>query len=74
MSLKLQIASYPEQENIVVEIWHEDLLFGVVSHETDDFQIEIYSKSEPSPNNMWRIDLDTLMETLALAKRQYSKS
>jgi hypothetical protein len=73
MDFKLQIASYPDQENIVVEIWHRDRLLGVVSHETERFKLEIYSKPDASSNNLWELDLDKLMEVLALARKQYSK-
>ncbi|SAL12720.1 hypothetical protein AWB74_00256 [Caballeronia arvi] len=54
-SLKAQIASVTDRENLIYEIWHESRQVAEISKEPGrDYEIEIY----PAANNgAWHFDL-----------------
>lgn len=70
-SLTLQIASLPDRENAVSEIWFGNDQVAEVSNESGDtILIEIF----PAPDKEgWSFDLDALLEVLAEAKRNLQK-
>lgn len=40
---KVEIASVPDRENLVAEIWYGDHLIAEINQESEDLEIEIYS-------------------------------
>jgi hypothetical protein len=64
---KIEISSVPDRENLVAEIWYNEILIAEISQEGESSEIELY-KSE----NI-RFDLDGFLETLKYAKKELSK-
>jgi hypothetical protein len=71
-SLTLQIASLPDKENVVSEIWFgNDQVAEVSSENSKTIQIEIF----PAPNfGAWSFDLEAFQTVLADAKSNLLKS
>lgn len=61
------IASVPDRENLVAEIWFGDKQWGELSFEGGRLELEIFP---PSTGRTWRVDPDGLREAIAEAKRQ----
>ena len=60
------IASLPDRDQVVAEIWFEDDQFAELRHENDSLVFEIYSR--PGNNGPWDIRFDELLEVLNAAK------
>lgn len=39
---RIQIASVPDRENLVAEVWHEDIMVAEINQERDQLEIELY--------------------------------
>lgn len=57
-NFEIIIASPPDRNNLVAEIWHEENLLAEVNQETDNFEIEFYL------NNTKKFNLNELMIVL----------
>lgn len=66
MTIEIQIASVPDRENVVAELWVDDTQIAEVSNEKNELRVEFYSA--PIPNQL-SVSLDELLEALAKAKR-----
>lgn len=65
-SLTLQIASLPDKENVVSEIWlGNDQVAEVSNEDGQTIRIEIFS---PPDRGIWSFDLDVFETILAEAK------
>ena len=66
MKLTVQIASVPDRNDVVAELWQGDDMVGEVQRTVDgQFMLEIYAKQGGSP---WRINPDDLLVALTEAK------
>ncbi|WP_205205194.1 hypothetical protein [Azonexus hydrophilus] len=64
--LKLQVASLPDKENVVSEVWFgNDQVAEVSNEDGQTIQIEIFS---PPGRSVWSFDLDAFEVILAEAK------
>lgn len=70
MSFVVEVASVPDRETVVAEIWFGDTMVAeVVGNEASNFRIEIY----PNPNGApWSFDLEAFADALKLAKERLS--
>ncbi|MBL0136898.1 MAG: hypothetical protein IPP79_24460 [Chitinophagaceae bacterium] len=64
--LTIQIASVPDREGIVAEIWFLDLLVAEIYRNNEVLELEFYF------NKNIAIDLNEFMTTLEIAKRKLS--
>lgn len=59
MEITVQIASIPDRENIVAELWQGGDMIAEVQQAADGgFTVEIYAKERDGP---WRMNLDDLL-------------
>lgn len=64
--LTVQIASVPDREELVAEIWSGDDMIAELRRANDEqFLLEIYCKEHSNP---WVLDLDSWLGALELAK------
>jgi len=61
---KIEIASVPDRENLVAEVWYDDILVAEINQETEKLEIEFYL------NRKITFELNELLETLKIAKRK----
>lgn len=61
-NFEIQIASVPDRENLVVEIWYDDILVAEINQETEKLKIEFYL------NEKIKFELNDFLETLVIAK------
>lgn len=68
MSLKVEIASVPDRDDLVAEIWQEDEMVAEIQRTPDGrFVLELY----PSPNQRpWSFDFEYWMAALSEAQRR----
>ncbi|MBE7373547.1 MULTISPECIES: hypothetical protein [Pseudomonadaceae] len=68
MSLKVEMASVSDRDDLVAEIWQEDEMVAEIQRAPDGrFVLELY----PSPNQQpWSLDLECWMAALSEAKRR----
>ena len=45
MKLTVQIASVPDRDNLVAELWYGDEQWGEISQETENLRLEIYPRA-----------------------------
>lgn len=64
--LTIQIASVPDREGVVAEIWFLDLLVAEIYRNNEVLELEFYL------NKNIAIDLNEFMTTLEIAKRKLS--
>lgn len=58
------IASYPDRENLVAEIWYDNLLIAIVNKESEHLEIEFYLREQIA------FEFDALFEALKIAKEK----
>jgi len=63
---KIDLASVPEKENLVAEIWHNEILIAEINQEKESLEIEFY------PNEKLKFDLDEFLKAVENAKRKIS--
>ncbi|MDL1864565.1 hypothetical protein FBQ90_05075 [Betaproteobacteria bacterium PRO5] len=68
MSLKIEIASVPDQDDLVAEVWQGDKMVAEIHRSPEEsLVLELY----PSPNQEpWIFDLEEWMATLSEARRR----
>ena len=68
MKLTVEIASVPDRDNTVAEIWLEDeMIAEATQDDTGVCIVEVY----PNPNGgAWRVDLEDLVQALSIAKNR----
>ncbi len=68
MSLKVEIVSVPDRDDLVAEIWQTDEMVAELQRDPDGrFVLELY----PSPNQLpWSLDFDCWMAALCEAKKR----
>jgi small basic protein len=64
---KIEISSVPDRENLVAEIWYNEILVAEINQETKKLEIEFYL------NEKIIFGLDDFFETLETAKRKIMK-
>jgi phage terminase large subunit-like protein len=68
MKLTVQIASAPDRDEVVAELWQGgDMLAEVQRAAGGQFMLEIYAKQGGSP---WQINPDDLLAALTEAKKR----
>lgn len=40
--LKIALASVPDRDNLIAEIWHNEILVAEINQENEDLEIELY--------------------------------
>lgn len=63
----IEISSVPDRENLVAEIWCNEILVAEINQETEELDIEFYLTEKIV------FELDDFIETLLTAKRQIMK-
>ncbi len=53
-NFKINIASLPDREKLVLEIWYKNEQVAEINQETDEFFLEIYP---PKKGNSWKFNL-----------------
>jgi hypothetical protein len=65
---RIVIASLPDRENCVCEIYYNQVEWVEISHEGDGAMIQFY----PHPSqNYWEFSLDEALEALQKAKKKF---
>ena len=67
MSIRIQIASVPDREHLVAELWLGEIQIAEVSKGQEQFDVEIYASRVSIP-------LDAYMHALARAKEELASS
>ena len=62
------IASVPDRENVVAEIWHEQMMLAEVNNENGIFEVDLY------PVEVTRIPLQAFLDALIDAQKLLSNS
>lgn len=60
--IRIEIASVPDRENLVAEIWFNESLIAEINQEQNDLKIEFYASKNQS------LPFDELLEALIKAK------
>jgi hypothetical protein len=65
--MTVTIASVPDRETLVAELWSENELWGELSLEQGELKLEIY----PPPNGQtWNLKYEELIDTIQQAKKE----
>lgn len=71
MKLTVEIASVPDRDNIVAEIWLEDeMIAEAIQDDNGICIVEIYQN--PS-GGAWKVDLEDLVQALSIAKSRLNE-
>ena len=65
MPLTVEIASPPDRERIVAEIWLDDEMIAEVNAETEKLVVELYPRPD---GTAWIVDFDDLERALGAAR------
>jgi hypothetical protein len=63
--IEIVIASLPDRDNLVAELWCENKQLGELSQEHENLILELYPNSS---QNSWIFRLDEILEVLEQAK------
>lgn len=66
-TLQVTIASVPDREQLVAEIWSADIQFAELSQEGRDLQLEIYPGPQAQP---WSFEYSYLLQVLREAAQR----
>ncbi len=68
MTLRLTytIASVPDRDYLVAELWYDDIMWGEIAQEGGRVTLEIYADPSGQP---WSFDLAEVEELLAKARK-----
>lgn len=69
--IEIIIASLPDRTRLVAEVWIDNQQFAEISQETADVLVELYP---PTKDKMWKVDYQTLVNTLEDAKNKLLSS
>ena len=61
-----QIASIPDREELVAELWTDDTMWGEISQECGEVVLELYEDEDGRP---WRFPLKIVEHLLRRARR-----
>ncbi len=64
-SHRIVIASPPDREGVVAEIWHGDEMWGEVANEEGRLTLEFYPKE---PKGTWLFDYDEALNAIQTAR------
>ena len=65
--ITVTIASLPDRDNLVAELWCQDELWGELSQQQGELKLEIY----PTPNGQtWNLGYEELISAIQLAKNK----
>jgi hypothetical protein len=64
---RITVASLPDRERPVAEIYYDNMYWVQVSQETDDLSIQFYSHPK---NKCWEFEFDKAIEVLKRAERE----
>lgn len=68
MSFVVEIASVPDRDQVVAEIWQDDEMVAEVQRSVSGgFRLDIYAKESREP---WSLDLQDWLSALAEAQRR----
>lgn len=65
--IEILVASVPDREEVVAEIWLGGAMFAEIRSEGATLLIEVYNHRKPSP---WGLEFVTLLDILMEAKRR----
>jgi len=65
--MEIIIASLPDREKLVAELWYENKQWGELSQEQDIIKLELYSNPG---DKYWIFEFDEVLEALKQAKRK----
>lgn len=68
MKLSITIASVPDREEVVAELWCGHQQWGEISQETETLKLELYSKRKN--NGVWEFDFEEALNLMNTAKRR----
>ena len=74
MKITVEIASVPNRDKLVAELWHGNEQWGEVSQETENLVLEIYPRPSGGNDNVWSFDLTEIMEKLRDAQKRISQN
>lgn len=63
-NFRIEIASVPDRENLVAEIWYDQTLVAEINQEMEELEIELYL------NNKKKFKLNEFLEMLEIAKKK----
>ena len=69
--IRTQIASFPDRENVVWELWVEDKHIAEICYEGGEMSVEIFG---PVGQEELRVSLDEFLEALTAAKEDFVKT
>lgn len=69
MKLEVNIASVPDRENLVAEIWLGERQLAEISHETKTLKLEIYQQTD-GLRGIWELDFEEFIGALQEARRK----
>jgi hypothetical protein len=64
--IRIQVASVPDRDNLVAELWFENVQLAEISREQGQFEVEVYASGVSIP-------LDQYLDALARAKEELMK-
>ena len=65
--LSVTIASVPDRENVVAELWCDKQLWGELSYENNEFKLEIYPSST---GRAWNLKYENVLKSIIVAKEK----
>jgi hypothetical protein len=65
-ALRIQIASSPDREKVVAELWWGDEMWGEISQEGPEPQLELYPRRDGRP---WSFPLAEALDLIQRARR-----
>ncbi|WP_277633340.1 hypothetical protein [Avrilella dinanensis] len=64
--LTIEIASAPDRENLVAEIWQEDEMIAEINQESENLELEIFADK----NGKLKLKYDDFVDALKKAKEK----
>ncbi len=64
---KIEISSVSDRENLVAEIWHNEILVAEINQENDKLEIELYQTEKIT------FELEDFLEILETAKKKLAE-
>ncbi|EIJ44236.1 hypothetical protein BegalDRAFT_3420 [Beggiatoa alba B18LD] len=70
MKLTVEIASVPDRDSVVAEIWSNDFMLAeIIQCDTGECIIELYPNRHEN-TGVWEINLDDFIQSLTTAKKR----
>ena len=63
--LTMKVASVPDRNFLIAEVWAGDAQFAEVSKESGDLRVQVYPRDDGQP---WTLRLEELLRVLAQAE------